>query len=272
MVQKNSCSNSNWAQASLEQMHRLQEEAGEAKAGDDDQCALPPDPAPSSGGNKVAGGNSGGGGRGRRRRLLPWGHGWVHEGIRGHMRPNVRDSKDPSAEDGWRFCPVASLAFRSLSLPIAVLLYLDSNQGGCNMDSLTPFCANNKSFSSAPAGKIFFKAAAFSGSNCRWLLLSSVKHFFQSAKRNENNVIQGFQSRWWKEKSELAIDLHLEDLHHLQVQVTTHRWLPWHLQYEGDEGLVWGCRWGHYNSHGSTTNWPPMTHGGTLWKGGGRNE
>ena len=67
VVQKNSCSNSNWAQASLEQMHRLQEEAGEAKAGDDDQCALPPDPAPSSGGNKVAGGNSGEGGRGRRR-------------------------------------------------------------------------------------------------------------------------------------------------------------------------------------------------------------
>ena len=37
------------------------------------------------------------------------------------------------------------------------------------MDSLTPFCANNKSFSSVPAaaaGKIFFKAAAFSGSIC----------------------------------------------------------------------------------------------------------
>ena len=74
MVQK---SNSNWAQASLEQMHsRLQEEAGEAKAGDDDQCALPPHPAPSSGGNKVAGeiqvrAEEEGGGF----RLLPWGHG-----------------------------------------------------------------------------------------------------------------------------------------------------------------------------------------------------
>ena len=54
----------------------LQEEAGEAKAGDDDQCALPPHPAPSSGGNKVAGeiqvrAEEEGGGF----RLLPWGHG-----------------------------------------------------------------------------------------------------------------------------------------------------------------------------------------------------
>ena len=93
------------------------------------------------------------------------------------------------------------------------------------MDSLTPFCANNKSFSSVPtaaAGKIFFKAAAFSGSICPLPAGGSSCH----PSKTFSNLPKGMeimsskvsnQSMRWKDKSGFSIDLP-----HLQVQVKIH--------------------------------------------------